>query len=737
MFCRNCGAKIPEGGSFCGSCGTPIKEEPVAGGESQGKRPVMEGQGGEKKIDVSGEARKNNPNMGAQSKGRKPLIIGVCSGILLLAVGTAILFATGVIGGKDKPEEVIAEAEEPEKEKVADSREQQKESIEEKPVEEVKKPEQKESEQDMSLEEMANEAFEAYKAYIREKRYDEEGRYSYCLFYLDDDDYPELSIRFESGSTGDRYRLYVFQNGEVTETDFRGMNEFGMYKERSGYLYDVLFHTGTVSCNVGILKGASVEMLAEELYDCFNEDGKEVGTALEKEFRKKFGISDGEWRHTADYATLEEAFEQLGSDGAGNKDVDKKADWRQSYINAIENGEIRGYEQGYAFNDINSDGTPELFIHAGSHSDYMLYVKEDGSVDGVSAQYYNGNMLYGHIEWYNPPEGEITDIVYYYDENEDVYKPVEGKILEQKQDESENIFLIDDSEVSEQVYNTRLKEIEDMEWKYGQTSEYDAEHYGCQTEDIIRAITEYQETSQPIQGENETDGYLCSDSSSRVLTQEDIEELQSGTYPDLPEGEGIIQMAVNEMYARKGYQFGSQGIQDYFEEKEWYRDIRQRNSDQKSIYQNMSDIEKANVQFLSSFSEDSQAAQIDVEAEVAQIREWYYDTQERQDFLMYCEYEQGKYYFEGGYAIKGVIPAGYNNWGYTREYYYHDQKLYFAFLFAGNEEYRIYFKDGKVMRYVDSNGTVYDYGNIGEGEQLGKDVMSESEALYPGMNCGA
>ncbi len=637
MFCRNCGAEIPEGGSFCGSCGTPVKEDPAALREPEGSRPVMEGKEREKKIDVSSEVRKNNPDIGAQSKGRKSLIIGVCSGALFLAVGTAILFATGVLGGKDKPKEVIAEAEEPEK--AADSEEQQKEEMEEKPVEETKKPEQKEPEQDISSEEMANEAFEAYKAYIREKRYDGEGRYSYCLFYLDEDDYPELSIRFESGSTGNRYHLYVFQDGEVTETDFIGMNEFGMYKERSGYLYDMLSHTGTISCNVGILNGASVEMLAEESYDCFNEDGKEVGTALEEEFREKFGISDEGWRHTVDYATLEDAFEQLGSDGAGNKRVNEKADWRQSYTNAIENGEIRGYEQGYAFNDINSDGVPELFIHAGSHSDFMLYVKADGSVDGVSAQYYNGNMLYGHNEWYNSPEGEITDIVYYYDENEDVYKPVEGKSLEQKQDGSENIFLIDDSEVSEQVYNTRLKEIGDMGWEYGQTSEYDAEHYGCQTEDIIRAITEYQETPQPIQEENETDG--------------------------------------------------------------------------------------------------SEITYIDVETEVAQIREWYYDTQERQDSLMCCEYTQGTYYFEYGYAIKGVIPADYDDWGYTREYYYHGHELYFAFLFAGSEEYRLYFKDGKVIRYIDANGTVYDYGDIREGEQLGERVRLESDALYPGMNCGA
>ena len=111
MFCRNCGAEIPEGGGFCGSCGTPIKEEPVAIREPEGSRPVMEGTDGEKKTDASSEVRKNNPDMGAQSKGRKPLIIGACSGVLLLAVGTAILFATGVLSGKEKPKEVIAEAE--------------------------------------------------------------------------------------------------------------------------------------------------------------------------------------------------------------------------------------------------------------------------------------------------------------------------------------------------------------------------------------------------------------------------------------------------------------------------------------------------------------------------------------------------------------------------------------------------------------------------------------------------
>lgn len=407
MFCRNCGAEIPEGGSFCGSCGTPVKEEPVGVREPEGSRPVMEDREKEKKTDASSGARENNPDMEMQSKGGKPLIIGVCSGALLLAVGIAILFTTGVPGGKDKPKEAIAEADEPKK--VADSAEQQKEEMEEKP-----------------------------------------------------------------------------DRGEPME---------------------------------------------------------------------------------------EEA--------------------------------------------------------------------------------------------------------------------------EEESDEEEPIEEEPDEEEPEQDVNEEKEDTADLA----------------------------------------AEDYLCSDSSTRILTQEDVEKLQSGTYEDLPEGKGIIQMAVNEMYARRGYQFGSQSIQDYFETKGWYREIEGRSDDQESIYQNMSDIEQANVQFLSSFSEDLQG-DVDVEAEVAQIREWFYDTQERQDSLMCCEYTQGTYYFEYGYAIKGVIPADYDDWGYTREYYYHDRKLYFAFLFAGSEEYRLYFKDGKVIRYIDANGTVYDYGDIGEGEQLGERVRLESDALYPGVNCG-
>ncbi len=557
MFCRNCGAKILEGGSFCGSCGTPVKEETAAGG---------------KKIDVSGEAGKNSSDVETQGKSRKPFIIGVCSVGLLLAIGAAVLFATGMIGGKDKPKEPLAGAEESEEEKAADSEEQEKEETAEDLVVEVTM-EEKEREEDTEEEEPNQDVIEA--------------------------------------------------------------------KENTGEI-----------------------------------------------------------------------------------------DWRQSYRDAIEDNlaEI-GLADSFGFHDINEDGIPEIFTHVASHVDIMLYVKKDGSVGIASAQKYHGNLLRNDDEVYNSPEEHIYTSLYEYNKNDDTYKPVEGKCISRKWDGNENTYFMGDTEISEQEYNAIQKEIDEIGWKDGHDSNYSLENYGLGTSGMLYAMDEWSSS------DSEDGDYLCSDSAVRILTEEDIEKLRSGTYDDLPEGKGIIQMVVNEMYARKGYQFGVQGIQDYFETKEWYQKITERSHDQESIYQNMSEIEQANVQFLSSFSEDLQGS-VDVEAEVAQIREWFYDTQERQDSLMYGEYGQGKYYFEFGYAIKGVLPAGYNEWDYTREYYYHNQELYFAFIFAGSEEYRLYFKDGKVIRYIDNNGTVYDYGNIGEGEQLGEKVKLESEALYPDVNCG-
>lgn len=101
--------------------------------------------------------------------------------------------------------------------------------------------------------------------------------------------------------------------------------------------------------------------------------------------------------------------------------------------------------------------------------------------------------------------------------------------------------------------------------------------------------------------EESDDEYICSYSSERRMTEDDIEELRSKTYEGFPEGKDVIQMAVNEMYARYGYQFNNQDIQAYFDTKQWYQDISEKNPDMNSIYENMTDVERANVDLLSDY----------------------------------------------------------------------------------------------------------------------------------------
>lgn len=122
--------------------------------------------------------------------------------------------------------------------------------------------------------------------------------------------------------------------------------------------------------------------------------------------------------------------------------------------------------------------------------------------------------------------------------------------------------------------------------------------------EILRngAAVEKEMPSDEADGADEADeDYICSYSSERRMTEEDIEELRSGTFEGFPEGKDVIQMAVNEMYARYGYQFNNQDIQAYFDKKQWYQDIPEKNPDMNSIYANMTDVERANVDLLSDY----------------------------------------------------------------------------------------------------------------------------------------
>ncbi|MCI8326191.1 MAG: YARHG domain-containing protein [Lachnospiraceae bacterium] len=102
----------------------------------------------------------------------------------------------------------------------------------------------------------------------------------------------------------------------------------------------------------------------------------------------------------------------------------------------------------------------------------------------------------------------------------------------------------------------------------------------------------------------ENGDYLCSYSAQRQITQDDINTLEAGTYTGIPQGRTIVQMVLNEMYARHGYQFSDVGLQNYFNQKTWYQAITERETDMDKIYSNMSEIEKNNIEFLSALRKE-------------------------------------------------------------------------------------------------------------------------------------
>lgn len=122
--------------------------------------------------------------------------------------------------------------------------------------------------------------------------------------------------------------------------------------------------------------------------------------------------------------------------------------------------------------------------------------------------------------------------------------------------------------------------------------------------EAANATKQQEDRKEEEEGEIEEGGnaqgeeYLCSYSAERLMTEEDVEALKGAAYGTLPSGKGIIQMVINEMYAKHGYQFENQEIQAYFDQQAWYQNINTRNTDMDDIFQGMSDVEKKNVEFL-------------------------------------------------------------------------------------------------------------------------------------------
>ena len=100
-----------------------------------------------------------------------------------------------------------------------------------------------------------------------------------------------------------------------------------------------------------------------------------------------------------------------------------------------------------------------------------------------------------------------------------------------------------------------------------------------------------------------TSDYLCSYSSDRLLTDSDVEGYLNANYSEynLPEGINIIQMIINEIYAKHGYEFTDSKLSAYFSNKTWYKSNTNKVNDMNAVSDSMSEIEKKNVDFLNSY----------------------------------------------------------------------------------------------------------------------------------------
>lgn len=103
------------------------------------------------------------------------------------------------------------------------------------------------------------------------------------------------------------------------------------------------------------------------------------------------------------------------------------------------------------------------------------------------------------------------------------------------------------------------------------------------TEDVYFGLPVYNITD--IDGYSK-DGYVIADSSTRLLTEADLQGLSKKQ----------LEIARNEIFARHGRAFKRADIQSFFESRSWYK--KNENYNYVNDYSNLSDIELTNSKFI-------------------------------------------------------------------------------------------------------------------------------------------
>ncbi len=100
---------------------------------------------------------------------------------------------------------------------------------------------------------------------------------------------------------------------------------------------------------------------------------------------------------------------------------------------------------------------------------------------------------------------------------------------------------------------------------------------------------EEEEMAEDAEASDATDDdYIFPDSSTRYLTDEDLAGLSSGT----------LRLARNEIYARHGYIFSDESLQNYFNSKSWYKGTTPAANFNENV---LNEVEKANISKIQSY----------------------------------------------------------------------------------------------------------------------------------------
>lgn len=459
---------------------------------------------------------------------------------------------------------------------------------------------------------------------------------------------------------------------------------------------------------------------------------------------------------------------------------------------------------GFALKDLDQDGLPELFCYDDSIRTTYLYAIHDGiaeeMVEGWGDLYVKDNLIfhdyrYGGMSIYQYSSGKVDRIFYAErDDSGDDYH-YDGKTLSYEEcwEEAKKVlggddfpacveFAYDYDSIKSAIMDYDSAEVSSaasVETTQEAASKEDSSAYLTAYEKYVSDADRYalvyiNDDSIPelITGiaswynfyTYDNDDVIDLDLSPNVfaiIEKENLIHTSSGhgTFHDyignLKEGafECIVEGTYGEVYDANGkivpdtFEYYWEGEQ--VSKEEYNNSLAQIFDAEKAISSNdlifYSSIQEAyeNIGKVSnSGAELEKAVEIDVEKEVEKIRSQYYKVQNNLDSYMSGSYlmDGDTYYYEKGFPVKILIKGGHHNWDYSREYFYRDDKLYFAFVYQKDEEHRLYFKDGILIRYIDENKNTYNYGeaDLKAFDEMKKKVQSESVEIYPDtVNCGA